>query len=112
MKHSELGIEIIEGLNEIVLIEKGRKAAGLSNDSISILPVNEFKPDVIKMMRHKFEMTLPVFAELLGVSTRTLESWESGFRKPSGTHARLLQVITHDPGILKYFLGKNDVMIK
>ena len=106
MKHSELGNEIIDGLNEIISIEKGRKAARLNKDSVSILPMDEFKPDDIKMMRHKFEMSLSVFAEVLGVSTKTVEAWESGFRKPSGAYARLLQIITHDPGALKYLVKK------
>jgi len=58
------------------------------------------------MMRHKFEMSLSVFAEVLGVSTKTVEAWESGFRKPSGAYARLLQIITHDPEALKYLVKK------
>jgi putative transcriptional regulator len=37
------------------------------------------------------------FAGALGVSVRTLESWESGRRKPSGPARALLLVIAHDP---------------
>lgn len=106
MKHSELGNEVIEGLNEIVSIEKGRRAAKLSKDSVSILPMEEFKPGDISLMRHKFEMSISVFAEVLGVSTKTVEAWESGYRKPSGAYARLLQIIIHDPKALKYLVRK------
>jgi len=106
MKHSELGNEIIEGLTEVISIEKGRKAARLSKDSVSIIPMDEFTSDDIKMMRHKFEMSLSVFAEAIGVSAKTVEAWESGFRKPAGASARLLQIITHDPKTLKYLVKK------
>ena len=33
------------------------------------------------------------FARFLSVSPKTLQSWEQGGRNPSGTAARLLQVI-------------------
>lgn len=106
MKHSELGNEIIQGLNEIITLEKGRKAARLSKDSVSILPLDEFKPADIKIMRQKFEMSLSVFAKVLGVSSKTVEAWEKGYRKPTGAYARLLQIITHDPKTLKYLVNK------
>ncbi len=106
MKHSKLGKEIVEGLNEIITLEKGRKAARLNKDAVSILPMDEFNTDDIKKMRHKFEMSLSVFARVLGVSPKTVEAWESGFRKPTGAHARLLQIIAHDPKTLKYLVSK------
>ena len=106
MKHSELGNEIIEGLNEIITLERGRKASKLNKDSVSILAMDEFKPDDIKSMRHKFEMSLSIFAKMLGVSPKTVEAWESGFRKPTGAYARLLQIITHDPKTVNYLISK------
>lgn len=106
MKHSKLGTEIIEGLNEIIAIEKGRKASKLNKDSVSIRPIDEFKTDDIKLMRRKFEMSLSVFAKVLGVSPKTVEAWESGFRKPTKAYARLLQIITHDPKTIKYLVNK------
>jgi putative transcriptional regulator len=37
------------------------------------------------------------FARMIGVSTRTLEGWESGRRKPNGSARALLMVIAHNP---------------
>jgi putative transcriptional regulator len=105
-KHTELGLELIEAYKEIIELEKGRKASKLSKDTVSILSVEKFQPEEIKSIRQKFEMSHSVFAKLLGVSTKTIEAWESGFRKPTGAYARLLQIITHDPKTVKYLVSK------
>ena len=38
----------------------------------------------IALARRKAQLTQEQFAKLLGVSKRTLESWEQGARRPSG----------------------------
>ena len=105
-EHTELGLESIEAYKEIIELEKGRKASRLSKDTVSILSVEKFQPENIKSIRQKFEMSHSVFAKLLGVSSKTVEAWESGFRQPTGAYARLLQIITHDPKIVNYLINK------
>ena len=47
-------------------------------------------------------MSQAVFARLLNVSTRTVQTWEQGRRKPSQAALRLIQVFRHDPnGLLE-----------
>jgi putative transcriptional regulator len=41
------------------------------------------------------------FAELLGVSPRTLQDWEQGRREPTGAARMLLKVATKHPAILR-----------
>ena len=41
------------------------------------------------------------FAELLGVSKRTLEQWEQGRREPSGAAKTLLRVAERHPDVLR-----------
>ena len=41
------------------------------------------------------------FAELLGVSPRTLQDWEQGRREPTGAARLLLKVATKHPAILR-----------
>jgi putative transcriptional regulator len=41
------------------------------------------------------------FAELLGVSPRTLQDWEQGRREPTGAARTLLQVAVKHPKILR-----------
>lgn len=40
------------------------------------------------------------FAAMLGVSVRTLQSWEQGKRQPSGAAASLLKLIAAKPELL------------
>lgn len=106
MAHTDIGKELIEACKEIIEIQEKRKLARLNKNSVAILPVDNFKPEDIKSIRQKFEMSHSVFARLLGVSSKTVEAWESGFRKPTGAYARLLQIITHDPKTVKYLVSK------
>jgi putative transcriptional regulator len=41
------------------------------------------------------------FAELLGVSPRTLQDWEQGRREPTGAARMLLKVATKHPSMLR-----------
>jgi len=41
------------------------------------------------------------FAEILGVSIRTLQDWEQGRRKPSGAAATLLRIAEKHPTLLR-----------
>ena len=41
------------------------------------------------------------FAEILGVSVRTLQDWEQGRRKPSGAAATLLKIAEKNPDLLR-----------
>ena len=47
-------------------------------------------------------MSQAVFARLLNVSTKTVQGWEQGLRRPSQAALRLIQVFRHDPnGLLE-----------
>jgi putative transcriptional regulator len=41
------------------------------------------------------------FADVLGVSARTLQEWEQGRRKPSGAARSLLMIAKRKPGVLR-----------
>lgn len=41
------------------------------------------------------------FAEVLGVSTRTLQEWEQGRRQPSGAARALLTIAARRPDVLR-----------
>ncbi len=45
------------------------------------------------------------FAELLGVSVRTLQDWEQGRRKPSRAAKSLIQIAKQRPDILREVFG-------
>ena len=50
-------------------------------------------------------MSQAVFARMLNVSTKTIQSWEQGQRKPSQAALRLIQVFRHDPSGLLEVVG-------
>ena len=45
------------------------------------------------------------FAELLGVSKRTLQEWEQGRRTPNGAAKTLLRVVERHPELLRELSG-------
>ncbi len=51
--------------------------------------------------RAKVGLSQKAFAELLGVSTRTLQEWEQGRRSPTGAAKTLLRVAAAHPEVLQ-----------
>ena len=79
-----IGLEILKGLREIKRGEYGR----VTN-----------VPDVAAI-REKTGLSQARFAQLLGVSVRTLQDWEQGRRAPSGAARTLLVVADKNPHAL------------
>ena len=80
-KSRDIGAEILQGLREIKRGEYGR-----------VINV----PDVARI-REKTGLSQVRFAQLLGVSVRTLQDWEQGRRAPSGAARTLLMVAARNP---------------
>ena len=72
----DIGQEILDGLREIKRGEHGR-----------IINL----PDIAET-RTKAGLSQAQFAQLLGVSVRTLQDWEQGRRSPSGAARTLLLI--------------------
>ena len=80
-KKRNVAAEILQGLQELARGEHGR-----------VINV----PDV-GSIREKTGLSQARFAELLGVSVRTLQDWEQGRRAPSGAARTLLMVAARNP---------------
>lgn len=83
-KKRDIAAEILQGLREIKRGEYGR-----------VINV----PDVGRV-REKTGLSQARFAQLLGVSVRTLQDWEQGRRAPSGAARTLLMVAARNPRAL------------
>jgi len=56
-------------------------------------------------------MSQSVFARLLNVSTKTLQSWGQGVRQPSDASRRLLQVFSEQPEMLCKIVGLPEISL-
>ena len=61
-------------------------------------------PPVVEA-RQKAGLSQSRFAELLGVSVRTLQDWEQGRRKPSRAAMSLIQIAKQRPDVLHEIFG-------
>ena len=89
---------IIKGLSEAVEYEKGSGKARTAKCTVN--PAPEFTAQEIKDIRLSFGMTQLTFAEVMGVSVKTVEAWEAGTNKPIGSARRFLGVLKAEPELL------------
>lgn len=66
-------------------------------ETVELLPVVE--------ARQKVGLSQSRFAELLGISVRTLQDWEQGRRKPSRAAMSLIQIAKQRPDVLREVFG-------
>jgi putative transcriptional regulator len=79
-----IGQEILEGLRQLKRGEHGR---------LITVPL-------VSRIRERTGLSQARFAELLGVSVRTLQEWEQGRRAPSGAARTLLLIAAKNPRAL------------
>jgi len=51
----------------------------------------------VRVIRERTSLSQSEFAQLIGVSVKTLQNWEQDRRRPTGPAAALLSIIEHDP---------------
>ncbi len=51
----------------------------------------------IKRLREGLKVSQPVFARCLNVSTKLVQAWEGGARRPDGAALRLLRIVEQAP---------------
>jgi len=57
----------------------------------------EYQPGDVKALRKSFRLSQAVFALLLGVSLKTVRSWERGRKKPSSVARRFMDEMAKAP---------------
>lgn len=100
---------IITGLNEAVDYEKGKISA--KKTTLRIEPLPDISAEDIKAIRKKLGFTQAVFAAVIGVSTKTVEAWETGTNQPIGPARRMISLIQFDPEILQSYHIVNENVI-
>jgi len=86
---------IMDGLQEALAYKKGKAAAETFARKRSLPAVN------VVEIRTALAMTQKTFAEVLGVSCRTVEAWESGKSTPTPTAKKLMFLIQEDHSLVQ-----------
>jgi putative transcriptional regulator len=66
------------------------------------------EPPNAKTIRERLNLGQPAFAQLLRVSTKTLQVWETGQRQSSRIAQALLSVVAHRPDVVLEVLQPLD----
>ncbi len=90
MNNRDIGLEILDGINEIRSFKQGKV-------SLKITELSE--PSEPQVIRSKLHLSQSEFAGLLGVSMRTLQDWEQGRRNPQGPAIALLRIAEQHPEV-------------
>jgi len=88
-----------ESLEQAVAYNKGDKSK--ARVSVREIPKPEYKASDIQRLRATLNLSQKGFAFALGVSKRTVESWEIGRNVPNGSARNLL-----------FLLDKNSTLIE
>ncbi len=80
------------GFEEAIAHDQGK--LDLRSEFIEIPePPAQYKAKEIKKIREKNRYSQGLFAKVLNVSIKTVQSWESGQRAPSQSALRLLEIV-------------------
>jgi putative transcriptional regulator len=83
---------LITAYNEVLADVEGRKVLkGYVKKNIP--KIKTFSNEEIKTLRNDINCTQEMFANILGVTKKTIEAWEHGSSKPNGSALRLLALI-------------------
>jgi len=87
----DLGQELLQAVKEM----KSDKAARTHHVSVTMATE----------ARLKIGLSQSAFAQLIGVSKRTLQEWEQGRREPSGAAKTLLKVASIHPEVMQELIA-------
>ena len=85
---------IMTGLEEALAYEKGKASAETFARKQSLPTINVLE------VRKSLSMTQKAFANVLGVSCRTVEAWECGKSTPTPTAKKLIYLIQQDNSLV------------
>jgi len=95
MSDISFGEKLIQSAKQAEKHSMGEKK--LRTNEIEIIPVPKYEPQQIKDIRAKLGLTQGLMGGIIGVSSKTIEAWEAGFRRPSGAAMRVLAELDTNP---------------
>lgn len=94
--------DLKEGLADAIAYEKGDH--GRCRVQVVHVADPQFNDNDIRQLRLKLNLSQAALASALGVSHRTVESWESGNNIPSGPAKHLLYLFDRQPELVNDFI--------
>lgn len=84
--------ETVSDLYEIGLVDKTTMR---HFDATCLLPKvpDDYTPEQISSLRSRLNVSQSIFASYLNASTSTVQAWEQGLKRPSGTARRVLDML-------------------
>jgi putative transcriptional regulator len=89
--------ELMEGFRDAIARKKGH---AVSLRVTEIPRVKPMRPRQIKKIRKALGASQAIFAYILNVSPKVVQSWEHGARRPTNAALKLLSIAQSDPHIL------------
>jgi putative transcriptional regulator len=96
------------GLTEAIAFSKGEL-------NLKTVELPEEPPEIdaatLAALRKQTTMSQAVFARMLNVSTKTVQSWEQGVREPSDASRRLIHIFSEQPEVVCRIVGLPGVKL-
>jgi putative transcriptional regulator len=96
-KRVQIFDELMEGFRDAIARKKGHAVALRVTEIPRVKPM---RPRQIKKIRKALGASQAVFAYILNVSPKVVQSWEHGARRPTNAALKLLSIAQNDPQIL------------
>ena len=93
-KNTDFFTGIMDGLQDALSYARGKATPETIARKRSLPEVDPF------LLRSSLNMTQRAFAEVLGVSCRTVESWEAGKTSTAATAKKLMHLIQQDHSLI------------
>ena len=102
---------IMQGLQEAIEFKKGNTTEARVRVYSKVSPVNVagYKPSDVANIRKNLNLSQKGLATAIGVSPRTVESWEAGKSAPSGVAVRILHLIDTDHSLVEKLVIRSNV---
>lgn len=100
-KKSSVASNIITGLEQAVSHARTGDSKYGRTLTVTFLPLPDYKASRVRQIRQGLNLTQKSFANLMGVSPKTVESWETGTNRPNGTARRMLSLLESEKDIVQ-----------
>ena len=94
---SEFYEGIVQGLQEAIAYYRGENTDKVTVHRLTCEKVREFTPEEIKKTRLAAKMPQWMFAQVIGVSQKSVEAWEGGRSRPDGAARRMIGLLNANP---------------